>query len=682
MSAPHPVRSIVFLMLGALTAFGCVGTTDTGPQGETGSLSLDLVLSNGVEIDEVVWEITGNDMDMSASIDVSAPGSTASFEVFGLPPNDGVGDEEYVVELSAVSVDGKVACRGSAPFDVEVGKSTDVMVMVNCKLPETLGGVRVNGKFNVCAELEKVVVSPLQTSVGNDIDLSALGVDADGDAIKYIWTGDGGSIDDPSAPNTTYTCEEVGKHSVTILVTDTDVYCRMATWTVPVTCVKGDGGNSCDGVVCVGDGNQCTATECNPANGMCETSNVEDGTQCEIVGIGDGVCSSGDCVEVDLCDGVECPDDGNECTTAECNAANGMCETSNVDNGTECEGGEGMCVDGDCVLIIDKCSEVICDDTGNDCTEEKCNSETGMCDTMNVSDGTECNGGAGACSAGDCVDAPQCVLDADCPATGNECIDAVCNAGTCGTSNNTNACDGGAGTCSAGVCEPNAQVFYEQDFESLDQASGTALGTAPGGAGFLVFGNEFLPDGTPIQGYGPFSAPNGTPGFCSIALGQGGGPQGDQVLVIYSDYNNTGNQEAGNLVEANTFQEPFSNPGTLITAADLGTYTFSFDAKRGDINDPTLPRCDPTSAEYTPNPPCDSTARAFIKTLDPSAGFATTNDFEVITTAIPDTWNRYSIDIVIDNALIGQILQFGFAATATNFEPSGVFYDNLLVTVE
>ena len=563
MPAPHPVRWIVILLCGALAAFGCA-STDT-EQGATGSLSLDLVLAGDIEIDVVDWEITGNGMDMGGSIDVSGPGSTASFEVFGLP----VGQEPYVVELSAVSVDQQVTCRGSAEFDVEVGVSTPVMVILNCKLPQELGAVRVNGKFNICAQLTKMVVAPLQTSVGNDISLFSTASDEEGDPIAYMWTSHSGSIADPVAASTTYTCTEVGDDDITVLVTDDDgTYC-MSMWTVRVTCVSGEG-NPCDGVICEDDGNECTDEACNPANGQCETSN----------------------------------------------------------NSNACE-----------------------DDTGT-------------------------------CNAGVCEPNAECAVDGDCPATGNECIDAVCNAGTCGTSNNTNACDGGAGTCSAGVCEPNAQVFYEQDFESLDQASGTALGTAPGGAGFLVFGNEFLPDGTPIQGYGPFSAPNGTPGFCSIALGQGGGPQGDQVLVIYSDYNNTGNQEAGNLVEANTFQEPFSNPGTLITAADLGTYTFSFDAKRGDINDPTLPRCDPTSVEYTPNPPCDSTARAFIKTLDPSAGFATTNDFEVITTAIPDTWNRYSIDIVIDNALIGQILQFGFAATATNFEPSGVFYDNLLVTVE
>jgi hypothetical protein len=52
----------------------------------------------------------------------------------------------------------------------------------------------------------------------------------------------------------------------------------------------------------------------------------------------------------------------------------------------------------------------------------------------------------------------------------------------------------------------------------------------------------------------------------------------------------------------------------------------------------------------------------------------------VNTTALPETWARYSITLgpmVPD--LEGQILQFGFAATASNFEPSGVFYDNILV---
>ena len=237
MLSSRPSRWILALAFGALFAVGCAMTTDT-PQSETGSLSVDLVLADGLEIDAVGWEITGNGMDMSGDIDVSAPESTASVEVFGLPP----GETDYTVTLTATTTDEDVTCRGSAPFNVEVGQTTDVRVMLNCKLPRRLGGVRVNGEFNICAELIKAVVAPLKTSVGYDIALSSQAVDQEGDPITYSWTGSGGSIDNPSAAATTYTCQEVGNHEVTISVTDNDEYCDMATWTIPVTCVAGDGG--------------------------------------------------------------------------------------------------------------------------------------------------------------------------------------------------------------------------------------------------------------------------------------------------------------------------------------------------------------------------------------------------------------------------------------------------------
>jgi hypothetical protein len=38
--------------------------------------------------------------------------------------------------------------------------------------------------------------------------------------------------------------------------------------------------------------------------------------------------------------------------------------------------------------------------------------------------------------------------------------------------------------------------------------------------------------------------------------------------------------------------------------------------------------------------------------------------------------------LLIDAGLVDQLLQVGFAATASNYEPSGVFYDNVLVTSE
>ena len=401
--------------------------------------------------------------------------------------------------------------------------------MLNCKKPRTLGGVRVNGEFNICTQLTKVVVSPLETSVGNDITLMSQAFDYEGDAITYVWSGDGGSIADPSAANTTYTCQEVGEHSVTILVTDNDVYCKMATWTVPVTCVEGDGGDLCEGVTCEGDGNECTAAECDPANGECETSNVDDGTECD-----GGTCSGGQCVETDLCDGIDC-DDSNECTNDLCNPLNGECGNLPVDNGTDCNGTDGMCVDGNCVDIVSKCDGVICDDTGNECTVAMCNLETGECDTMDVPNGTECDGGAGACSSGACVDNNlcdgvncasdnECVQDGSCnPADGqcipganqpadtacgngdvcdgqgncvgcndasqcaedsNGCTAASCVDGTCGQANAPDGtmCDlisVGDGVCMAGVCEAAPECVSPGDCNDGNQCT---AGDCVGGA--------------------------------------------------------------------------------------------------------------------------------------------------------------------------------------------------------
>jgi hypothetical protein len=273
MSSSHPTRWIAFFLAGALSVLGCVGSTDA-PQGETGSLSLDLVIGDGTLINQVAWQITGNDMDMSGTINVSAPGSTASVEVFGLPP----GEERYIVMLTATSVDGEVTCKGSTSFNVEIGETTDVTVMLNCKLPERLGAVRVNGEFNICAELMKAVVSPLQTSVGNNIDLAAQAKDADGDPITYEWTATGGEIGDENAPMTTFTCREVGDQLVNISVTDNDEVCDMAEWTVTVTCVPGEiectMDEQCD------DENDCTQNVCTA--GSCLYPNEDQGVSCDL----------------------------------------------------------------------------------------------------------------------------------------------------------------------------------------------------------------------------------------------------------------------------------------------------------------------------------------------------------------------------------------------------------------
>jgi len=136
-------------------------------------------------------------------------------------------------------------------------------------------------------------------------------------------------------------------------------------------------------------------------------------------------------------------------------------------------------------------------------------------------------------------------------------------------------------------------------------------------------------------------------------------------LVIYNNYNN-GDHGNGHWIEANVFQEQ------IVGAGDVGqTWVFSFDAKRGNINDANSELC-----------PCSTTALAFIKTLDPNNGFQLTNFISVDTTDLPDTWGSFDLSIEIDASLPGQIFQIGFASTATLFQPSGVLYDNINFAVE
>jgi len=189
---------------------------------------------------------------------------------------------------------------------------------------------------------------------------------------------------------------------------------------------------------------------------------------------------------------------------------------------------------------------------------------------------------------------------------------------------------------------------YNQDFEGLNKDDTAALGND----GWLVFGNVFDSGGGWLYGYGVFPAPNDGGGFSAIVDGEGGVEQGAQQMVAFSDYNNT-DHGVGNLIESNVFQEQLIGPGDVTEV-----WFFHWDAKMGNLEG-------------------GSTALAFIKTLDPNAGYATTNFITADMTNIPGTWGSYLLYIFIDPSLDGQILQFGFSNTATAYEGSGVFYDNI-----
>ena len=71
---------------------------------------------------------------------------------------------------------------------------------------------------------------------------------------------------------------------------------------------------------------------------------------------------------------------------------------------------------------------------------------------------------------------------------------------------------------------------------------------------------------------------------------------------------------------------------------------------------------------------------AFVKTLDPGASFATVDFFTEDTTNLPATWGTFTLSLPIDASRVGYILQYGFQSRASNFEGSGIFYDNIVVT--
>jgi hypothetical protein len=117
----------------------------------------------------------------------------------------------------------------------------------------------------------------------------------------------------------------------------------------------------------------------------------------------------------------------------------------------------------------------------------------------------------------------------------------------------------------------------------------------------------------------------------------------------------------------------FSNP---IGAADIGLcWTFT-----GDYKAPTV--------GGIAEPDTNATTNAFFVTLDPNdtdpitGGWAATNEERFETTAASNTeYARFSVSVdLADPQLIGQVLQIGFNTRATNFEDSGVYYDNLEVS--
>jgi photosystem II stability/assembly factor-like uncharacterized protein len=174
------------------------------------------------------------------------------------------------------------------------------------------------------------------------------------------------------------------------------------------------------------DGNPCTVDTCNAATGMCTSTQAPDGQACE-----DGnPCTVGStCVNGACGVAVNC-NDGNPCTTDSCNAATGGCVNS----------------------------PVACDD-GNPCTTDSCTAASGHC-VFTPTVGAPCNTGdlctnGGICSTTPGNPTPSCVGSPKCD-DGNSCTADHCNPATGACSNPPILCDDGnpctADSCQGGTC--------------------------------------------------------------------------------------------------------------------------------------------------------------------------------------------------------------------------------------
>jgi hypothetical protein len=211
---------------------------------------------------------------------------------------------------------------------------------------------------------------------------------------------------------------------------------------------------------------------------------------------------------------------------------------------------------------------------------------------------------------------------------------------------------------------------YSQNFNSLTQSDPAALSNVGWTGAGLVFAN---PPETFKFFYGNFPAPNGGPGFSAVALGEGQAGPSDQYINVYSDYNccspGEGHQNGTDIVESRVFQEQ------LIGVQDVGsTWAFQFDVKA-----PSSLGCGTSAAAVTG---FLAKCQAFIRTLDPNNNFNTTNLITYNSTnANNSAWSTQVLSLVINPSLAGQILQFGFDSRSSNYQNTGVYYDNISFSV-
>ncbi len=227
------------------------GAAAGGSSGDTGSVTAQLTLPAGQAVQTVQWAVTGPGgaatVVQSGSVPVQNRQSVR-FQVSRIPSGTA-----YRMSMSATAIDGSVTCSGSASFDVASRATTPVSVLMACNVATSGSQVTlVSGTSFDCAAVGSVSAIPAETSVGGHIALSASASAPVASALTYAWSASSGTIGQPGASSTTFTCTAPGVVSVTVTAADGPVPAGFAcnaslgSRTINVTCDAAQDGGAPD----------------------------------------------------------------------------------------------------------------------------------------------------------------------------------------------------------------------------------------------------------------------------------------------------------------------------------------------------------------------------------------------------------------------------------------------------
>lgn len=496
-------------LVAAATTVGCSGEpTGSGRSAssigdkETGTVGLAIQVAPGIIVNTVHYTVTGNGQNISGDIDVSDPNSTVSVQV-GLPAGTG-----YQVTMTATSTL-NVHCGGNATFNISAGTTTQTFVNLLCDATNntsTVGATQAMGTFTpgdstTCPDISFYTVSPLQTSTGKPFTLNGAGTTG---TTTTQWTvTPEGTIADPNAATTTFTCGAPGVHTLTFTVTD-GKSC-VDTQSINVTCINpgvcGNGtqeaGEGCDdGNTVSGDG--CSATcqhEAVCGDGVAEPP----GEQCDppVAGFCSPTCQN----VTPVCgDGVIQPAAGETCeppntptcsATCHTQAPPPVCGNGIIETGETCDPPAAGTCDATCHTIAQLCGNGVID-AGEQCDPPG----TAWCGAGCVLGGqcTTCENNNCGTVVADCTTGPNaaaCIAALEC-SRDNDCYNldpAICYCGAV----DFVSCQTGA-TAPGGPCVSQYQAAASSSTASQLLLDLTDPSTALGRAGFIQqCDNAFCP---------------------------------------------------------------------------------------------------------------------------------------------------------------------------------------------